>query len=424
MESKNNFSKRLAAQIRDPQSRFLIIVGCTVAIAGLSYALYSIKSGPVSDAAASFKGAPNVRSVPGQDVTSPFYERLLQESNIQNAQTALKTGNSSIPTLQGRINVDPDLTLPLPPTPLPRVAASPTEIPSPKLPDYSVGIAAPKAPRMRVVAVEPPPPPPQLPQPFHFLKIQTDQGMERAMQSQIQGILGNNGRGGGHSSMIFYLPKQEDASKPEADEEKPKTDAKKKPALLVKTGEILYARLINKAISTQPGPILGEIVSGKYRGYKLIGSFTAKREVLMLQFNKMIFPDGRKTAINTVAIDPTDGTTGIATSVDRFFFERFVLKSATAFISSFAEAVAEPKQQTTYSFITIGGPATQQQQDERSTEESLFAGVSAAADVVTGELDNKSSEYDKPEIVVASGTLFGLMFMDDMREPPKDDEEN
>lgn len=421
MNQSQNFSKRLTAQLRDPQSRFLIIVGSLVAICGFGYAVLSLKSNDVGQQASSVKGTPNVGFVPGGNVVSPFYERILQIDNLQRAQTALKTGGSNIPTLQGRINVSQDLTLPLPPTPAPRVAVSQTEIPAPKMQDYSRSVPVPKPPRLRVVAVDPPPPPPMLPQPFRFLRIQTDPAMQSAMQSQIQGILGNSGNVGGHSSMIFYMPKpQEKTAEPK--ETETKSEAKKKPALLVKTGDILYARLVNKAISTQPGPILGEIVTGKLRGNKLIGSFSRSREVLVLNFTQMIFPDGRKAPLNAVAIDPTDGTTGVATSVDRFFFERFVLKSASAFISSFAEAVAEPDNQTTISFITIGGQASQQQQDERSTEESLFAGVSAAADVVTDEIDNKSDEYDEPEVIVAQGTLFGLMFMDELREPISEDD--
>ena len=427
MDNTSKMGKRLAAQVLDPQSRFLIIVGAAVALSGFIYAVVTLKAPVISQETSAVNQAPVVGFVPGGSVTSPFYERILAEDNQKRAKVALETGGSNIPTLQGRITVDADLVLPLPPTPLPRVATSQSDIPPPRWQDYSNFVKQPLEPPLRFVAVvvPPPPEPPIPPMPLQFMRIQADPQIEGAMRSQMEGIVGGNAKSQGHSSVIFYLPKSTDTQtdQTQAKDKKSDKEAKKKPALLVKTGEILYGRLINKAISTQPGPILGEIVSGKFRGYKLLGTFTRTKEVLTLNFENIIFPDGRKVGVNAVAIDPTDGTTGVATSVDRYIFERFVLNSASAFIGSFASAIAGPKQQTTFSFITIGGQATQQQQDERSTEESLFAGVSAAADVVTSELDNKSDDYNEPEVIVAQGTLFGLLFLDELREPPSEEED-
>jgi len=426
MSDQAKFSRNLAAQAKDPKSRFLIIVGVTVAVLGLGYAISTLKSQRPVTEASGVNNAPNVSFVPGGNVTSPFYERILAEDNQKRAKAALQTGGSNVPTLQGRITIDSDLVLPLPPTPLPRVAASTTDIPAPGLKDFRNSLKEPTPPPIRVIAKLEPPPPPVPLAPLRFLRIQADPKVEGAMRSQMEGIVSGNAKGQGHNSVIFYIPKAKESTIDQseiANQQKSDKDAKKKPTLLVKTGEILFARLLNKAISTQPGPVLAEIVSGKFRGYKLLGTFSRSREVLTLNFTNLIFPDGRKAALNAVAVDPTDGTLGVATSVDRFIFERFVINSASAFIGTFASAVAKPKQQTTISFISIGGQSTQTQQEEPTTKESLFAGLSAAADVVTTELDDKSSEYDEPEVIVAQGTLFGLLFLDEMREPPKDDED-
>ena len=84
--------------------------------------------------------------------------------------------------------------------------------------------------------------------------------------------------------------------------------------------------------------------------------------------------DVRTITINAAAVDPADGTTGLATSVDNFFFERFVVAGAAAFLDEFADQFSD-----TESSIIInvggGGTTTQETSAEASLEESLVAGL-------------------------------------------------
>ncbi|MEM6902585.1 MAG: TrbI/VirB10 family protein, partial [Pseudomonadota bacterium] len=160
-------------------------------------------------------------------------------------------------------------------------------------------------------------------------------------------------------------------------------------------------------------------VGGKLNGRRLIGAFSQSDDVLFLNFSTLVYEDGSTTGISAVAVDPADGTTGLATSVDRFFFERFVVGGAAAFIEEFAGAASEPESSIIIS-IGTGGTSTQESIEERSFEESVLAGISDAAEVLNDEIDAQSEDFRTPEVVVAQGTLFGLLFTQELVGPPQD----
>lgn len=85
--------------------------------------------------ASSLSTTPSVDNIPGE-LSSPFYESMLSDFNESSAQRALERGQAFVPVLQGRLQVDNDLTLPLPPASIPeqqsrnivaRSAASPEQ---------------------------------------------------------------------------------------------------------------------------------------------------------------------------------------------------------------------------------------------------------------------------------------------------------
>jgi hypothetical protein len=422
--ANGKFSANLAAQARDPKTRFLSIVAVVIAGGCLVVSYYTLSDHAEVQTSASLSGTPEVESIPGE-LGSPFYESILSDFNQRESQRALETGQAFVPVLQGQLQIDTDLTLPLPPAPLPQVAVSQPETPDdPPVPPRTI-LELPAAPEPIPVPVVAPAPPPPMPQP---LWIQADQGLANSMQSQIGGLVGG-WRPQASESVIFYVPGNPAAGQttglpnspqvgsiiapPENEPDAPAVEM----VQLVKPGQIIFARLITRAVSTKPGPVLAEIVGGKLNRSRLLGTFGQRDDVITLEFNTLVYPDGRSTGISAAAVDPADGTTGLATSVDRFFFERFVVAAAAAFISDFAEAASEPESNTTIT-IGVGGTTTNEQQDERSTEESVLAGVSAAADVVTNEIERQGDKYSQPEVTIAQGTLFGLLFMEELVGEP------
>ncbi|MEO0394187.1 MAG: VWA domain-containing protein [Pseudomonadota bacterium] len=70
---------------------------------------------------------PDVPSVPGE-LSSPFYESILTPFSETSAQRALEEGRDFVPVLQGQLRVNNNLTLPLPPSPIPQVASADTKL--------------------------------------------------------------------------------------------------------------------------------------------------------------------------------------------------------------------------------------------------------------------------------------------------------
>jgi intracellular multiplication protein IcmE len=187
-------------------------------------------------------------------------------------------------------------------------------------------------------------------------------------------------------------------------------------ARIVKPGDMLFARLVTRAVSTKPGPVLAEIVGGVLNGSRLIGTFSQNDDVMFLEFSTLVYPNGDTTNIDAAAVDPADGTTGLATSVDRFFFERFVVAGAAAFLDEFADQFSDTESSVIIS-IGGGGSTTQETSEEASLEESVVAGIGDAAEVVTDEIERGRGRYSRPEVTIAQGTLFGLLFLNELIGP-------
>ncbi|MBV6632836.1 MAG: DotG/IcmE/VirB10 family protein [Alphaproteobacteria bacterium] len=426
MAEKSKLAAGLAAQARDPKTRFLGIFAIGVAIVGLSVSYVAISDQETVRTGARVTSTPQVQSIPGE-LGSPFYETILSDFNEREAQRALERGTAFVPVLQGQLQIDTDLTLPLPPAPVPKIVESAPEDPDAPVLPRRTNLAAPIAPPLRpipVVEVPPPPPPDAIPQP---LWIQADQGLANRMQSQIGGLIGG-WQPQESDAVVFFVPSSPAQGQTTALPASPQVGstvgapasqqmAPQQVERLVHPGDILFARMVTRAVSTKPGPVLAELVGGELNGRRLIGSFTQRDDVLILNFSTLVFEDGSTTSISAVAVDPADGTTGLATSVDRFFFERFVVAGAAAFIEEFAGAASEPESSIIIS-VGTGGTTTQESAEERSFEESVLAGISDAAEVVTDEIDDQADDFRTPEVVIAQGTLFGLMFTQELLGEP------
>ena len=75
----------------------------------------------------------------------------------------------------------------------------------------------------------------------------------------------------------------------------------------IKTGDILFAVMDTSVNSDEPGPILATIVSGRFKGTKLIGSFNlpSNANSMVITFNTMSVPGSTKTtSISAFAVDP------------------------------------------------------------------------------------------------------------------------
>ncbi len=186
-------------------------------------------------------------------------------------------------------------------------------------------------------------------------------------------------------------------------------------APVIHAGEVIFAVLDTSVNSDQPGPILATIVSGRFNGAKLIGSFTKPENAdkIVISFNMMSVPGAVKTTpINAYAIDPNTARTALASKVDHHYLLRYGSLFASTFIEGFGNAF-----QSAGTTVTIGGTGgvattTVSNGVGRSVLENAVIGM-ATLGKSWGQVAMK--QVNTPVTVdVYSGTGLGILFTQDV----------
>lgn len=186
--------------------------------------------------------------------------------------------------------------------------------------------------------------------------------------------------------------------------------------VIIKSGTILFAVLENTLNSDQPGtPVLAVIAAGKYRGARLMGTFTREKEKLVVKFTQLItkHSDGA-IAISAYAIDPKTAQNALATSVNHHYLERYGSLFAASLIQGFGNAFSNyqnPCQGTNNCFIS--GSV---QRPDVTTKTALYQGL---GQIGTNISSNVQNNFNLPVTVkLKRGTGIGILFMGDVRNNP------
>lgn len=184
---------------------------------------------------------------------------------------------------------------------------------------------------------------------------------------------------------------------------------------LIKTGDVMFAVLDTSVNTDEPSPILATIVSGPYKGAKLIGSFTlpSNASKMVISFNTMSVPGAPKTtSINAYAIDPNTSHTALATSANHHYLLRYGSLFASTFLEGFGNAF-----QSANTTITIGGTGgvtntMVQSGVGRSALENAVIGL-ATLGKTWGQVAQQ--QFSLPTTVyLCSGTALGILFTQDV----------
>jgi intracellular multiplication protein IcmE len=184
--------------------------------------------------------------------------------------------------------------------------------------------------------------------------------------------------------------------------------------VLVKTGDILFAVIDTSINSDEPGPILATIVSGKFNGAKLIGSFTlpSNAEKMIISFNTLSVPGAsRTTSISAIAIDANTARTALSSNTDHHYLLRYGSLFASSFLEGFGSAFQSAN--TTIAIDPVGaGAVTIQNGVGRSTLENAVIGLSTLGKT-WGQAAQQ--QFNTPVTVeVYSGTGIGVLFTQDV----------
>jgi len=190
--------------------------------------------------------------------------------------------------------------------------------------------------------------------------------------------------------------------------------------VLIKAGTILFASLDTAVNSDEPGPVMGTITQGTYKGAKILGSVqlastggTDRPEKVTLNFSTLNIHDSEKSlTLNGVAIDPDTARTALASDVDHHYLLRYGTMFASSFMSGYAKVIAS--QGTVQTSTTTGSTTTTT--PALSPRQEIFA---ALGEVGTRFGDSTSSYFTMPNtITVNAGTGFGLLVLADVTSSP------
>lgn len=119
---------------------------------------------------------------------------------------------------------------------------------------------------------------------------------------------------------------------------------------LIKAGTVLYGVLDTAINSDEQGPVLATVVSGKYKGARLIGKIQVPQNAkkVVISFSVMSLPKRKESiAIDAYAIDADTARTAFASDVDNHYLLRYGSLFASAFMEGFGKAVSQQGTTTT-----------------------------------------------------------------------------
>jgi intracellular multiplication protein IcmE len=195
----------------------------------------------------------------------------------------------------------------------------------------------------------------------------------------------------------------------------PSSETENAPAI-VKTGDIMFAVMDTSVNSDEPSPILATIVSGKFKGAKLIGSFNlpTNSDKLVISFNTISVPGtAHSTSINAYAIDPSTARTALSDDADHHYLFRYGSLFAATFLEGFGNAFQSANTQ-----VVIGGTGGANDVQiwngvNRSTLENAVIGL-ATLGKYWGQAAQQ--QFNRPTTVqVYSGTPIGVLFTQDLQ---------
>ncbi len=178
--------------------------------------------------------------------------------------------------------------------------------------------------------------------------------------------------------------------------------------ILIEEGSLVYGQLLLEANTDAPGPVLAQIVTGPYAGSRMLGTFEATDNYLVLTFDSIVI-DGIGYQTQAVAIDPDSSLPGVATEIDRRYFKRVILPMAAAFVEGMTEAISESG--TTTITVSAAGSTTSTEDDDKDTEQEVASGISEAG-AKLGEILDEEAAKTVPLIRVDAGTPIGILFVD------------
>lgn len=334
----------------------------------------------------------SVKATPGSEEVSPVMRKALEQTNLEAAEEAARTGGSALPV---PINTaDEKLELP-------DIANSNQEDPLERWRKIQEERQKREALAQRPATNQ------------GDANAQIIDKLAKSMSTQMQTILEAQSIMAPETEIIAsadYLEKEREAEK----EKEAKaaaaqaTQAGVPPIhldILQPAGTIEYAQLITEANSDSPGPVLAQVMSGPLKGSRILGQFKVEERYLTLSFSTIVV-DGVSHPLSAIALDPSSANPGIVTEIDQRYFMRVILPAAAAFVEGMGAAIAE----TGGTDVSVSGDTVTETSEDLDTREELAKGFEEASGKVSEIIDEEASSIQRM-IKVHAGTPVGLLFL-------------
>lgn len=416
----NNFKTLM----KNPQQRNIYLVLAVAGVASVAIgAWFSLRSTPASqvNTGVNLAGAPKLSTIPGSSDSTRYNERV-GELNDKETQKALEKGTTFVPTIvnnqlnalspfdalaveeqKKREKMEMDEKDRLLKEEMERKALEALNTPPP-------APALPPPPPVQVIAppvapapVVPPEPEPKWKANDYVLITAVQEAWKNKAPSSEFDHFGKNPDQRTQAQLANAGTSQYGAQM----QTSAQTVAVDVPDQ--KAGDILHAVLDTGVNSSEPSPIMATIVSGQYKGAKILGRFAKSGKKVVLQFSTMSIP-GYPTSvkINSIAIDPETKRTSMATDVDNHYFLKYGVLLAATFLKGYSNAIAN--QGTTTTVTPLGGII--QTQNELSSKDINRKAMGEVGQELASQTKQSIAGLE-PTVYVEAGTPMGVLFMED-----------
>lgn len=390
MSTKDNYSKAFGKGAKG-RTNFLV-VGVLAVIVAAGAALMTKKDSAGSGAAANVMAAPDGKTTVSPDKASDAYLQTLRQSNKEAVAKAEQQGGSAVAVLTNKTTkVEEEKKDPAAPVVL--------NAPTAPLPQFvppqgsSVGMGQ------------------QVPQ-YGPSQTPAQQQKNPAVTSQVAELL-TTWAAPGQSIYVAPVSQQQSASAPSAATASSAAataaaaSTEQEQVVLIPAGRILSGVLETEVNSDDGGPVLVQVVSGPYKGARLLGSMRLGVDKVVLTFDKMSFK-GKTVAVSAVAMEPSVGRTGLADEVDRRWFQKYGMLFLSAFVAGYGEAASQVAevQNTTDTGTVVA-------KEKLSSRDRAIVALGKSGTAVGQQMQQLSAQV-KTMVKVNQGSPIAILFLNDL----------
>ncbi len=144
----------------------------------------------------------------------------------------------------------------------------------------------------------------------------------------------------------------------------------------------------------------------------MIGAFQKNNttNALIVQFDRIVFADGREAPASAYAVDATKGSIAVKSEVDRRLFSRYAPLIAASFIEGLGQTLSESGDKVIYgsNYATVS-------RNKPRFEQGLYAGAGKVGQRMAQDIEQSAPKG--PLVKLNAGKTVGVLFLQSVELP-------